>query len=448
MTINKRFFVSAVISLILLTTSAGAEKFATPDYGPVTDASELLIRKPENAPAGQWSVAEQPPRITFSSVRGLQANPGHDDWLWTNFGEGFHGSNGKFYVAFGNNAAIDGNCCVYEYDPRTHQQQRVLDMAELLDQEPGEFGHGKLHGRLDEMPDGWVYMATYCSIKSPKISDARRARVGSRFVRYNILTEQAEDLGMPVLGDTYPMNGTDTRRGIFHGVGLRGGYIAYDIHSSTPRYQGRLPGDINWSQRVTLIDPRTGLCFGSDPQTSRIIKYDPQTSRFSTTNADIPRHPEQQTEAHPGIRTYTRRRLPDGSFIVQTSNGVMFKFWPDEEKTTYLGLNWADGGYCPAMALSPDSRYLYYTVGTHGDPLRSGPPLIRLDTRTLEKKVLAFLGPWSKQKHNYKLGTSYAINVDDTGRHLLITFNGRFFEKQPEKVNPYGQPAFMFVELP
>jgi len=185
MTINRKQQLASAVALLtmFLTAATHADKFATPDYGPVTNASELLIQKPDYAPAGQWTVAHQPPRITFSSVRGLEANPGHDDWLWTNFGEGFHGSNGKFYVAFGNNAAIDGNCCIYEYDPKTHQQRRVLDMAELLKQKSGQFGHGKLHGRLDEMPDGWVYMATYCSLTSQKISDQKRCRLGSRFVR-------------------------------------------------------------------------------------------------------------------------------------------------------------------------------------------------------------------------------------------------------------------------
>lgn len=406
-----------------------------PPVGPLTDTVPI-------------EGGEQNMTVTFSSVRGLEANPGHDDWLWTNFGEGIYASNDRHYVAFGNNAAIDGNACVYEYDPETHQHRRVVDLSTLLDRKPGTFGHGKLHGRLDQTPDGWIYMATYCSIDSPKLPRRQRARVGSRLLRYNVFTDRAEDLGTPVPGDTYPMNGTDTRRAIFHGVGLLGGYIAYDLQARRVLYQGPMPADLNWSQRVTLIDPKTGCCYGSDPETRHILKYDPADNRFSTTSATIPPHPDDSVEAHPGIRVYTRRRLPDGSFLAMTSGGVMFSFWPDQEKTQYVGLNYDRGAYCPALALSEDSRYIYYTTGSH-DP--DGPAqccLIRLDTETMKTRVLADLAPLYKKRHNYLLGTSYSITIDHTGRHLLITINGRFVTNPNDHFAPAGQPAFLYVQLP
>jgi len=290
-------------------------------------------------------------------------------------------------------------------------------------------------------------MATCCNLDSQRLSPELRASLGSRLARYHTRTGRAEDLGIPVPGETYPMNGTDTRRGIFHGIGLLGGYIAYDLHTRRPLYQGRLPGDIRWSDRVTLIDPKTGCCYGSDPDTRYIVKYDPRTNRFCRTEATIPESPITGREAHPGIRTYARCRLRDGSFIAQTSGGVMFKFFPDEQRTELIGLNWGDGCYCTAMALSRGGRYLYYTVGRHNQVLKPGPPIVQFDTRTRQKKVLAFLHPYYRKKYGYVLGTSYSICLDAKDANLLITWNGHFPGSGNEE-EWAGHPAFMCVEIP
>lgn len=412
----------------------------------VLDGGTLLEVPPALRGREDFVVAKTAPRVTFSLVEGLEPVPEGADG-WTVFGEGVCSATGRFYVAFGNNATFDGNCCVYRYDPATHEQRRVLDMARLLGQKPGEFGHGKLHGRLDEMPDGWIYMATYCGLTYGDLSREQQADFGSRLARYNTRTGLAEDLGTPVPGETYPMNGTDTRRGIFHGIGARGGYIAYDLHARRCLYQGKLPGDVQWSDRATLIDPKTGRCYSSDPHTGRIIWYDPHENRFGATTARIPGHPGGKTEAHPGIRCYSRDRLADGSFIVQTSGGVMFKFFPDEQRTETLGLNWLDGCYCPAMAVSGDGGYVYYVPGTHDDPIPGGAAVVQLELATGRRKVLAFLDRSVADRAGYVLGTSYSICLDREDRGLLIAFNGRHGDPGDDAPR-LGEPALIHLEFP
>lgn len=252
---------------------------------------------------------------------------------------------------------------------------------------------------------------------------------------------------MPLPGDSFPMHATDTRRGIFHGLGLYGGYVAYDVVKRRALYSGPLPGDVTWDLRCTLIDPKTGKCYGSEIHTRRIVGYDPATNRFFHTKATIPDHPRPENEKRSHIRSYTPRRLQDGSFIAQTYEGVMFKFWPDEEKTEFIGLNWNDGLYATSIALSPDDRFIYYTVGAHGSTWEAGSPIIQMDTKSYQRKVLAFLHPYFQDKHGYVFGGSYSVLIDSKGANLLIAWNGRFRQAE-ETGESFGHPSFMYLEIP
>lgn len=164
---NRRLSVLTGIFVLAATTIVIAEQDTEPPppaYGPVTDQSPVTLQ----APAGSasrcvFSVAEKPARITFSTFTGLPAMTDKKKLggLWTVWGEGVRSSNGKYYVGIGDHRGIDAKSYLYEYDPATHKHRQVLDIQKLLSQRPGDWGHGKLHGRMDEMPDGSIYWATY-----------------------------------------------------------------------------------------------------------------------------------------------------------------------------------------------------------------------------------------------------------------------------------------------
>jgi hypothetical protein len=367
--------------------------------------------------------------------------------LWTVWGEGLEASTGKHYSAVGDHRGVDAKTFLYEYDPATHEHRKVVDVAELIGQKPGDYGHGKIHGRLDETPDGWIYFATYWGGHPDALPPDKLCRIGGRLIRHNARTGETEDLGTPLPGDSFPMHATDTRRGIFHAIGLYGAYVAVDLLEARTLYAGRLPGDVTWDLRSTLIDPKTGFCYGSESHTRRIVGYDPKRNAFFHTNATIPRHPFPKREIKPWIRSYTHRRLPNGSFIVQTYDGVMFKFFPDEQRTEYIGLNWGQGLYSASTALSPDDRYVYYAVGAHGSTWEFGSPIVQMDTTTYTRKVLAFLHPYYQKKHGYVFGGSYSVVLDRKGANLLITWNGRF-RHADETGESFGHPAFMYIEIP
>lgn len=433
-------------SILALAFGCVASRVPNPAYGPVTDVSPSMLAVPRLlAERTDVTVATHAPRVTVSTFTGLEPLPDEPKAIWSCFGEGLCTPEGSFVVAVGTNRLIDGNCCLYEYDPAIHANRRIFDMGRFLGHQPGRPGHGKLHGRLDESPDGSVTLVTYPGL-NPETPINQRMQFGSRVVRHNLRTGKTQDFGMPVLGDVFPMNATDVARGRVFGAGLFGGFLAYDLHARRILYGKGLPEGFGWGQRGTIVDPDTGCCYGSETQTRRIVKFDPNTGTFSRTKAAIPPHPVAAADHEAVIRTYTRKRLRDGSFIVMTSDGILFKFFPDEERTQLLGTSFADGLYCAATALSPDERYLYYAVGIHAAEYPPH-PLIQLDLATGRKKVLAFLGPWCQAKHGYRLGLAYSCCIDPEGRNLLLAWNGRFAGPK-EDIHAIGHPLLMYVEIP
>jgi len=438
----------------------GLDKYAdTPALGPVTDDDPALLRPPDSiAGSDVFTVAAAPPRTTLTTLTGLPTLTEETGGLWTSWGEGLLASNGKLYVGVGDHRGMDGRCYLYEYDPSTHEYRCVLNMVGLIGQEPGDWGHGKLHGRLDEMPDGWIYFATYWGGHPDHVKPEELVKIGGRLVRYNVRTGAAEDLGMPKPGDSFPMHATDVRRGVFHAIGLYGGYLAWDIEKRRPIFCGPFPEGYSWDIRVTLIDPVTGFCYGSEnppeaaahggcaPGAYRIFGYDPADNRFFTTKASVPPHPQIELEQKPDIRCYTRGRLPDGSFICQTHEGVMFKFFPDAQRCDLIGLNWVEGLYSTAIATSPKGRYIYYAVGAHGKTWQYGGPIIQMDTRTYQKKVIAFLHPFFLEKYGYTFGGSYTMGITPDGSRLVSFWNGRFREKQ--EGDSFGHLAFLCIDIP
>ena len=440
-------FLAAALPCALSAAAADDPDAPPPVIAPVTETDPAVLIPPEAiAESDVFTIAAVPSRMTFSTMTGLPPRTKETGGLWASWGEGVVASNGKYYVGIGDHRGIDGTCYLYEYDPATHQHRRVVDVAAVLGQKPGDWGHGKLHGRLDETRDGWIHFATYWGEHPDRLPADERAKIGGRLLRYNVHDGRVEDLGMPLPGDSFPMHATDTRRGIFHAVGLYGGYLAWDTVRKRALFAGALPEGITWDLRSTLIDPATGICYGSATNTHHIIAYDAGRNAFFTTSARIPDHPQPGVEKKPYIRSTTRRHLPDGSFLCQTYDGLMFKFFPDEQRTERIGLNWVEGLYSTSIALSPGGQYVYYAVGAHGQTWQYGCPIIQMDTRTYAKKVLAFLHPWYLERHGYTFGGTYSLCIDPGGTTLLMFWNGRFREKQ--EGDSFGHPAFLCLEIP
>ncbi len=271
-----------------------------------------------------------------------------------------------------------------------------------------------------------------------------RKRIGGRLLSYSIRTGRAEDLGMPLGGDSWPMHATDANRKRFFAVGIYSNFLAYDLAGRRSIFAGKLPAGVQWDLRVTLVDDGTGRCYGSNE--SAIYCYNPQSGEFSVKPDAMPRHPKSG-EPTRAIRSYTRQRSKQGAFYAITYDGVVLKFWPDRVRVESLGLNWGKGYYSPSLAMSRGERYLYYSVDAHGSSFEHGSPIVQYDVKTCTKKVIAFLHPYYQRKYGYVFGGSYSVCIDPEGSKLVICWNGKF--RGPEdKTGSFGDPSFMVISIP
>jgi len=410
----------------------------------IDQSDAFLVPPPKLKDAADFVVAKRPPKILFCPVESLPPLP-EGKGLWSSWGQGILASNGKYYVGVGNHLGVDGNALLYEFDPQTGRQRVVLNLAEVLGLRPGEWGHGKLHGRLDELDDGRLVFATYWGEHpGENIRPEARRQIGGRLLTYNIHTGRVEDLGMPLGGDAWPMHATDTKRKRFFAIGVYSNFLVYDLAERRCLYAGTLPPGVDWDERVTLVDEATGACYGSD--SSSIFRFDPRAGVFCIKPGLMPRHPWTGQPTRP-IRCYTRRRCKDGAFYVQTYDGVLFRFYPDRWCVEPIGLNWGQGTYSPAMALSPDERYLYYSVDAHGNAFVHGSPVVQYDLQTNSRKVIAFLHPYYAEKYGYVFGGSYSIAISPDASKLVICWNGRF-RAPGDQGESFGQPSFMVIHIP
>jgi len=420
-----------------------------PPRGVVIDESaDMLVPPAALGDATDFEIAQTPCKIRFSVVEGCDPFPEDNRGNWSSWSESILASDGYYYSAISDHRGVDGRTFIVRYDPKTGEQTEVFHSDKLFHNQPGTYGHGKLHGRLDEYPQGFLMAATYWGIP-PLDTKFRGERwtgpiPGGRLIRVNLAEAKTEDLGVPFERDSWPMFATDTRRGIFHAIGYDGHYLAYDLKAGQPLYAALPPPNIHWFERATLVDEDTGRCFSNSAE--RVVKYDPETNQITYTETDLPDNPLSD-EHPPSIRCYTRRRNSEGAYLCHLMDGTIIRFFPDTEKVEKVDLNWGKGYYCTSSPISPGDRYLYYTVDVHGSAYAHGSPIVQYDLEKGRRKVLCFLHPYYQKKYGYVFGGSYSMVLSEDGSQLFITMNGKF-RGDVEKGESFGDPTFMLVDIP
>jgi hypothetical protein len=411
---------------------------AAADAATTLDAGALL--KPPSGLRGDFTVAGTPPRVDVALFTDLPA--GGRDTLWSSWGDGCLASNGKYYTSAGDHRGADANSYVYEYDPQSRQLTRVLDVARLIGQKPGDYGHGKIHSGIHEAADDWLYFTTYWG-KHREIEAAfAKGYQGSLLLRYHAATGKAENLGAIVPRQGLPASHFDARRGLlyFHAV-YNGDIAVYDIAARKVKFQGG-SGDKE-GQRAFLADTRGRVYFSGSG--GHLSCYDPATNKITATKAKLP--------ATPGGRRgdwlrAAARPARDGRLYGMTAAGRLFAFDPSREEVKDLGPNFADGDYTAVMVLSPDDRFLYYAPGAHGSSGRWGTPVVQYKVATGRRKVLAFLNEPVRKALRYNLGGTYNLQIDAAGERLFFTFNGAPLGEGARKEATFGQPCVVVVTIP
>lgn len=439
------------VAIGLLASTAAAQ---TSGDG-VTIEGAALLKVPPNV--GEVAVAKTPPKVYVRIFKDLPEDG--KGTLWSSWGDGCMASNGKYYTAIGDHLDIyggTGRSRLYEFDPAAKALRMVVNTRDVIPDT--KLAGGKVHARVAEAADGWLYYATYWG-KVPKQADWDAGFQGSALLRFDPRSGKAECLGVPVPGQGLPTSCLDAKRSILYFYAVYSGdLVAYDIAARRLAYRGG--GDIQAGDRNIILDANGNVYFGT--KDGRLARYSPDAGKVMVTKAVLPGAGNQAGSAEavdegakskdpkprgPTLRASTR---PSRSGLVygMTHAGRMFALDPKQESIRDLGPNFGAGDYTAAVVLSPEEKYLYYAPGSHGSDVRHGAAVVQYEIATGRRKVLAFLLAPLRERLAWTLGGSFNLKITPDGAALVGTFNGAPYEPGARKESTFGRPAIVMLEIP
>jgi len=168
------------------------------------------------------------------------------------------------------------------------------------------------------------------------------------------------------------------------------------------------------------------------------VSYKRRNNEFKRMKAAVPKN--LSTGKTGALRAHTSYKDDEGAFWCFSGNGIFFKFFPAEDRTEFVGLNWDKGNYIPNVVFSPGKRYIYYLPQTDRNPV------VQYDTKTGRKKVLAFIRDFYQTKYGYAPGSIYGIEAARDGESLFFYTGGGFRTEESGLV--FRRPAMFHVHIP
>ncbi len=354
--------------------------------------------------------------------------PAYEGRPWSQWGKGIVASNGKVYSAVGDHHGINGNSYVYEYDPETKTLRLTADLQSAVEGfQPTDYGFGKVHGRINEGADGFLYFASYWGTTR---SDENY--VGDRFFRYDPGTDALTDLGVPAQGYGFPSTNLWAEGLIFYAEAFEKqstpynvSFLAYDLVNQQVTFFGGHEG--SRYGRAFFVDAEGSAYFNNGG--ASLVKYDPRTSELTPVAGAMPGS---------NLRQVTRPDANGSMYATAEDTLQLFRFDPGSGEFTTITALERDTA---AMDLDPTGRYLYYTPGSHN---RYGNnPLIQLDLSTGEKRIITTLQDYIAPTYGHNLGGSYNLTVSPDGRVVYLGING-----DKDGNTGFDDPAFIAVHIP
>jgi len=423
-----------------------------------TDTSPRFLDVPASYGSdADFDVAKTAPTIDFGIVQGyepwylpvLYQNDYRHGGVWEGYGDVTKGPDDCFYFSVGDHRSYNGNAYIIRYDPAAKKQSVVFDMRATVGWSADDYADSKIHGDLDIGPGGDVLFLSYFG-PGPTQEHWDNEYRGSLLFRYNIFSGETKNYGIPLEGSSWPYYNCDWLRHTFFGVAERNGVVmVFDTGEERMLYGGAPKHGISWHRRCTMLDHETGVWYSTDTVTHTdgeryrgdhyFVSYRRRNNEFRRLACSVPVNPATGKAAP--IRAHTEWKDADGAFWCFSQNGVFFKFFPAEEKTEYICLNWGgEGTYITNMTMSPGKRYIYYV--SRGD----GIPVVQFDTATLRKKVIAFIEDYYIDTYGYCPAKFYGLELDPSGESLFFYLDGGF---APDRDSlKYARPAMFHVFIP
>jgi hypothetical protein len=392
----------------------------------VTDTSEEFLKPPPTLREGV-AIAKTPPTVDFLYYPG-QNYPGNP---WSNWGDSIAVGD-KYYASIGDHRAIGrgndengvGTGLVFEYDPQTKTVRTLCDLAKVLKMPEGHYVPSKIHSRLDMGSDGCLYFATHRG--STTVTSDKNHYLGDWIFRCDPRTGKTEVVVQgPVPKHCIPNSVLDPDRLIFYGGTAPGTdspdqdiqFFAYDVKNKKLLYSGP-----NGPARYMIFARSTGKLYYTQGKAGKnnvaaLMRFDPASG---ASPVEIP--------GEIGIRAATQETA-DGMVYAVSQAGkdgqsMMYSFNTKTEAIEKLGaIEVGTKNYVATLDVDRTGRYVYYIPGAHGGSEADGSAIVQFDVKTRQKKVIAFLHPFYKEKYGATLAGTYSSAVSPKGDKLFITWN-------------------------
>jgi len=399
-------------------------------------SSPLLLKAPEGV-TGDFSVAKTAPVVDFAVFPGQWEGAR----LWSSWGDSLFADDGKFYASIGDHAAPHGTAYVYRIDPESRTVQLVVDYnkAAGLPSEETKYTPGKIHGALVQAKDGWIYFFGYRG--SVRRTGKETGYKGDWLLRYDPKSGKTENLGIAVPYSSVPVLVYCEANNSLYGLSVPGKTMP-DPATQFFRYDLEKRRLIN----RTAINPRgpRAMILADDGRAwfdngkSGLDRYDPESNKVQNTGVKIPGE---------GMLRAASRPDENGVAYCISKDGVVFSFNTKTEKPKAITKAFVAGPlYTATCRLDSTERYFYYIPGAHGKSSRGGTPVIQLNVKTGQRKVIAFLNEFVRKKKNYNLGGTYGIALNADGSRLCVNFNGS--KLPPEKHADFGLCSTVVIHIP
>lgn len=467
--LRKRSFLFAwvwalMVALVLAPTLTLAEERPEADVWPpelpgfdangqVTLETEAFLEIPasvreqmEEECAVPFTVAGTPPRVELT-LHGDLPHDGRNRTGWSIWGDIGVAADGRVYSSIGDHgddAAGTANAYIYEWDPQTSTLRQVVDVNAIGEREGGEPTWAKVHARIDQGADGWIYF-------SGTLNDGQRAGQeqynwtetlpGGQLLRYNPETEESE-----VFANLPPARATatsqlDVERNIWWcnlEAGQGDALYAIDLSSGEPIFQTD-DGVVSMNRDFAVL--ADGRVLFNGPNSGELWIADHTEDTIRDTGARLPGP----------IRGSTRESSDGHVYGVTHRPGHLFRFNTRTEEAEVLGPDILCGDYTTVMVMSPDERFLYYLPGAHGGAREIGTPVMQYHIATGQRKVIGFLKEPFETEHYYVPAGTYGVKISADGRTLYANLNGHPADPyRPEHItaNGFGLTSFVAIHIP
>jgi hypothetical protein len=408
------------LSIALLITWSASLRAADPTFPPqlpgnkpiVTETSPEFLKASGTLQDGV-AIAKTAPTVDFAYF------PGQDyaGKPWSNWGDSLAVGD-KYYASIGDHLAPAGNAFVYEYDPATKTFRQLLDLKKLLKLPEGHYAPGKIHGRLDMGSDGWIYCSTHRG--STKVTTDQYHYVGDWIVRIEPKSGKSEIVTQaPVPKHCIPTSVLDPKRLIFYGGTAPGSkedpldiqFFAYDCKNHKLLYSGD-----DGPARYMIFAPSTGRVYWTagkeGKENGALMRFDPEAGKPVKMDGEI------------GIRAATEETPQHVVYTVSQGDATMYAFDTQTEKVTKLGpAAVGKQSYITTLDVDPTGRYVYYVPGAHGGSELDNSAVVQFDTKTKQRKVIAFLHPFFADKYGAILRGTFSTALSPDGSKFYVSWN-------------------------